>query len=152
MLNKLCRWLKHSKLIRLFTPSLNLSPDDIRPAPPNPVEVYNEDVKAFPCQFCHQSGKDRFKTGPCRVCHGQGTVERSLKKPTDCKHCHGRGVEPYHSKQCKVCGGSGVIETKEESLQKSQIPIVYLDSEKTKEHQEIHVQNNVPESKKEQES
>ena len=154
MLIKACRWLGN-KLSSIPTLLFGPSWDDPTPKKqevslqeePTPHDVNCDNTRLYPCQFCHQSGKDRFKLGSCRVCNGQGTVERSLKNPIDCNHCQGRGVEPYHSQQCKVCGGSGVIEKIEESPHKSKIPIIYSSPEKLNERHEIDSLNDLHKSK-----
>ena len=107
----------------------------------DPLELKNDTNKAYRCQFCHQSGKDRFKSGPCRVCSGLGTVKRQYQKTIECGHCQGKGVEPYHAHQCKVCGGIGVIEKIEESLQKAPIPITYSRSESSGKSLDIDLSN-----------
>jgi len=147
MLNKLCRWLESNKLVRLLIPFSGSSLDEISPEQAHQPDLHDDNTRTYPCQFCHQSGKDRFKAGPCRVCNGHGTVQRSLKNPTDCKHCQGKGVEPYRSQQCSVCSGGGVIE-KKESPPTSKIPITYSRPEKSKEQQEIKLSNKIPQSTK----
>jgi len=107
----------------------------------DPLQLKNETINAYPCQFCHQSGKDRFKPGPCRVCSGFRTVKRQYQNTSECGHCQGKGVEPYQAQECKVCGGIGVTEKIEGSLQKPKIPIAYSKSERSGERLGTHLSN-----------
>ena len=150
MLKKVCKWLGDTFSSR--STLLYGSPrDDTRPEAEESFSQEQLDLlklkidtyKEYPCQFCHQSGKDRFKTGPCRVCSGSGTVRRDYQKAIECRHCHSKGVETYQSQQCKVCGGIGVIESIEESLHQSTIPIVTSSPERSRERLDIHLSNKV---------
>ena len=158
MLKKVCKWLG-DKFSSIFTLLYGSPRDDIRPEVQESssqeqldlLKLKIDNYKEYPCQFCHQGGKDRFKTGPCRVCSGLGTVRRHYQKAIECRHCHGKGVKSFQSQQCKVCGGIGVIERIEESLHKSTIPIIYSSPERSGERLDIPLSNKLSKSiKKEQ--
>jgi len=158
MLKKICKWFG-DKFSSIFTLLYGSSWDDIRPEVQESssqeqtdlLQLKIDNYREYPCQFCHQGGKDRFKTGPCRVCSGLGTVRRHYQKAIECRHCQGKGVEPYQAQQCKVCGGIGVIKRIERSLHKSTIPIIYSSPERSGERLDIHLSNKLSKSiKKEQ--
>jgi len=66
---------------------------------------------AYPCAYCHGTGKQRHTRLTCTVCKGTGYV--TIAGPTsECPECEGSGKTRGSDLPCVFCRGAGLIAEK----------------------------------------
>jgi DnaJ-class molecular chaperone len=74
---------------------------------------------AYPCAYCHGTGKQRHTRLTCSACKGTGHV--TVAGPTaECPECDGSGKTHGPDLSCAFCRGAGLIA--ERSTEKSTVP------------------------------
>lgn len=74
---------------------------------------------AYPCAYCHGTGKQRHTRLTCSACKGTGHV--TVAGPTtECPECDGSGKTQGADLPCALCRGAGLIA--EKSTEKSTVP------------------------------
>ena len=63
---------------------------------------------AYPCAYCHGTGKQRHNRLTCSACKGTGHI--TVAGPTTkCPECRGNGRAPGPDLSCSLCRGAGLI-------------------------------------------